>query len=184
MTKHLFIQGGSIATFFLILVISIVDAQVITEPCDRKDTISTFYNFNQIRTYDRDDPIIFMTHDIVYKLGFAQVDTSCNATRNLLDSLSILLSYKKATSIEVGIHLSQKYTEEYSFNYNQIYEDIIQYMRNNGLSPDITIFGHNYYDYEPLIDCHLISDSCACKRCMQYEFSINKRVEFLIKFRQ
>ena len=182
MTRHLFIQGSSIAILFLFFVISIVDAQNITEPCNWKDTIIKFYNFNQIRTYDRKDPIVFMTHDIVYKLGFAQVDTSCNTTRDLLDSLSILLSSKKASSIEVGIHLSQKYTEEYSFNYNQIYEDIIQYMRNNGLSPDITIVGHNYYDYEPLIDCHQISDSCACKRCMQYEFSINKRVEFLINF--
>ena len=160
-----------------------VDAQVITDPCDYKDTITKFYSLNQIRAYNGDNPIIYMTHDIVYILGFPQVDTSCDATRDILDSLSILLSAKKAASIEVGIHLSQKYTEEYSLNYDQIHEDIIQYMRNNGLSPDINIVGHNYYDYEPLIDCRQISDSCAYKRCMQYEFSVNKRVEFLIKFR-
>lgn len=142
------------------------------------------YIFNLKQLESNKDNVIFLTHNLTFTLGDLHLDTLNLYNKIILDSLSKIISYKEIDSIIVVVHLSQKVSSYSSKNYDQMYIDIINYMKNHGLKETIHIEGRNYLDSHPLIDCEQINDICSRRMCFEFEFMINKRVEFYLIYKK
>jgi hypothetical protein len=142
------------------------------------------FNLKQLDNYNNNDNIIFFTHDLSFTLGDIHLDTLNLYNKIFLDSLSNMISRKEIDSVIVAVHLSQKFSSNSSKSFDQMYIDIINYMKNHGLKEKIHIEGKNYLDSQPLIDCEQIKDICSQRKCFEFEFMVNKRVEFYLIFKK
>ena len=153
---------------------------LISEKANSQDT-SLLANLKDLAEYNGTDPVLLRTYDIRFTFYFNYLDTTNNNTMLFLDSLAEILTVRNVKSIDVYIHLSIKYSDEYSFPYVHAYEDIINCLSKKGIYRN-KMHGHNYLGKRPIVNCFDLDDQKLIDECLKTEYKINQRVEFLIEF--
>ena len=172
-------QGKYFFIFSFILFVTIIDLNGATI-ASKQDTI-ILSNIKDLLAYKDGGTILLRTYDIKYTFVIKHLDTTDKNTIVFLDSLADVLAQRNIKSINVLIHLSIKYTPEYSYNFSHMYEEIINYLASKNVGK-IQISGYNYLDKKPIIDCFAFDNQDLINDCLKTEYKINQRVEFLIVF--
>jgi hypothetical protein len=119
---------------------------------------------------------ILRTYSIKFSTYTNHLDLSDEQTRIFLDSMVNVLKANSNIVIEVGIHMSLKYSNESSKSLDFMHEEIIEYFTSKGLIIKQFV-GKNYYDTEPILS--LPKNENEYENFWKSEL-INSRVEFKI----
>lgn len=119
---------------------------------------------------------ILRNHSIQFTFVNRNLDTSNTKTIQFLDSLaSYLVEY--GNSIEIGTHISIKYSNSSSRNYDNMPNEILNYLVSKGVRKEQLIV-QNYLDRSPILSLSEKTKFNTEREFWEAEWKTNNRVEF------
>ena len=166
--------------FFLVITSHVCFSQKTTH----YDTIPIVSSVRELEDCSDNKVIMLRTYDIRFQFVYRHLDTTKRQTCMVLDSIAsyLIAEVSNIKSVIINVHLSLAEWDEYYSASNLLYmcDDIVSYLASKGVDTTV-ITTKQRYNYFPLINCF---DMNGDKRedCFEnYDFRINRRVEFVIE---
>lgn len=143
------------------------------QKCDSINVVSTVKEFES--SIISNEKVVLRSYQITFNaLNQCEIisnqETSC-----FFDSLANFLNEYPELIVEIGVHLSIRYSEHYSSRYDCMPEKIKRILIERGISSN-RLSTMNYLDSAPIVNSNQPKNES--KGFWEREIKINKRVEF------
>jgi len=143
--------------------------------CPDDKIVSSVSEFKN--SYLVDEPVILRTYSLKFKALNQCEFLNPEASTIIIDSLANFLNENRKILLEVGVHLSLRYSSKYSSRFDCKHIEIISKLLEKGVLQN-QLIGVNYLNKNPIIKSDKLENETL--EFQENEIATNVRIEFKI----